>query len=253
MAPDINTHTLQLRIRSMSTPTVVLGSRSPRRRDLLGQLVGHTNLRLCPPLDPEELGFAGIDNEADIEHRLLKVVTMKFNDVAAQLAEHAHAPALPPQNEVEPAIVVADTIVMVHDQAWLPLVLGQPHSEHWRLQVREWFQRYLSGTTHSVWTGFAVARSGQLLTRIVKTEVSFAPLTDRLIDWYIATAESPGKAGGYAIQGHASSFICGIQGSVTNVIGLPLLEVADALNAVGVNVPVIDSGESQFGCADGNQ
>lgn len=237
----------------MSVPTIILGSRSPRRRDLLGQLVGHDHLRLCPPLDPEELGFQAVDNEADIERRLLKIVTMKYNDVAAQLAADAPVVAVSAFAETDPAIVVADTIVMVHDDAGRPLVLGQPHPQHWRSQVREWFQRYLSGTSHAVWTGFAVARNSQFLAQIVKTEVSFAPLTDRLIDWYIATAESPGKAGGYAIQGHASSFICGIQGSVTNVIGLPLLEVADALNAVGVKVPVIDCGENQTGCTDDNR
>ena len=216
----------------MLVPTIVLGSRSPRRRDLLIQLVGDSRLQICVPLDTEELGFAGLHDMDSIERRLLKIVSMKFNDVRNQLSPDLQ----------DAVVVVADTIVIATDESGQRIVLGQPDQQPWQPQVRRWFHEYLSGTTHSVWTAFLVSRSGQIQTHVVRTEVSFANIPDRMIDWYLSTGESRGKAGGYGIQGHAASFVCGLQGSLTNVIGLPVLEVASALQALGIEVSGVADG-----------
>jgi septum formation protein len=86
-----------------------------------------------------------------------------------------------------------------------------------------WFSRYYSGRMHAVWTGVSVwTKEGILLDQTVMTSVTFRTLTGGDIAWYISTAESLGKAGGYAVQGLASLFISEIHGSLSNVIGLPL-------------------------------
>lgn len=223
---------------SYGAGTVILGSRSPRRRELLATVVGGDLLRVLPPLDAEELSFDDLCTDAEIENRLLKVVMMKHQDVRDQLdgsttpAESTVAERSP---ENSPVIVVADTLVIATTAGGRRLVLGQPDPARWQDVVRSWFRDLLSGTTHSVWTGFCVSRGHSVRTHIVRTEVSFVPLTDSLIDWYVSTGESPGKAGGYGIQGHAASIVCGLQGSLTNVIGLPVLEVAEELRHLGVS------------------
>lgn len=220
-----------------TVPTVILGSRSPRRRELLTSVVGATRLRILPPESSDELSFDDLATAAAIEQRLLKVVMLKHQDVSDQL-ERPGLRRDPDWAAVvsgePPAIVVADTLVIAATADGQRLVLGQPALPDWQADVRRWLRQLLSGTTHSVWTGFCVSRGAEVRQHIVCSEVSFVPLTDALIEWYVATGESPGKAGGYAIQGQAAALVCGLQGSLTNVIGLPLLEVTAALQALGV-------------------
>ena len=68
---------------------------------------------------------------------------------------------------------------------------------------------------------------------IVRSIVRFIAVDDDLLEWYLSTGESPGKAGGYAIQGHAAVFVDELRGSLTNVIGLPVLEVVQTLQETG--------------------
>jgi len=89
--------------------------------------------------------------------------------------------------------------------------------------------RLLSGRAHLVHTGVTVASftehgSPGITTVVVETAVTFVELADRDIEWYLSTGEHRGKAGGYAIQGAAGAFVERVDGSVTNVIGLPLAE-----------------------------
>jgi septum formation protein len=102
--------------------------------------------------------------------------------------------------------------------------------------------RLLSGRTHLVHTGVTVSwfpetRAGGTTTCVVETAVRFVELTDHAIDWYLSTGEHAGKAGAYGIQGAAGAFVDRIDGSVTNVIGLPLAEtlalLADRVAATG--------------------
>lgn len=96
----------------------------------------------------------------------------------------------------------------------------------------------LSGRRHRVLTAVVlVARDGSRSERLVTSVVAFARLTPPLIDAYIASDEWHGKAGGYAIQGHAASFVRFLSGSYSNVVGLPLFETAQLLRGAGRLVP----------------
>ena len=84
-------------------------------------------------------------------------------------------------------------------------------------------------------TGVTILRPGRVESRptgatiVVETAVEFAELTTDLVEWYVATGEPAGKAGGYAIQGAGAALVRRVEGSVTNVIGLPLAETLDLL------------------------
>jgi septum formation protein len=92
----------------------------------------------------------------------------------------------------------------------------------------------LSGRRHRVLGGIAIASpDGRTVERLVTTSVAFKRLTPREIECYIATGEWHGKAGGYAIQGHAAAFIPWINGSYANVVGLSLSDVVAMLSGLG--------------------
>lgn len=215
-----------------NSPRVILGSRSPRRKELLASIVGHDQLVIKPPVTPEEPGFLGLHQETEIEHRLLDIVQLKHNDVCQQIAAET-------SNEVfasidsGPFVVVADTIVVAEFNREQRVVLGQPEPDRWQDDVREWLRHRLSNQTHEVWTGVLVSQMGQTSTCVVKSAVTFCEINDELIEWYISTRESLGKAGGYAIQGLAAAFVTQLRGSLTNVIGLPVMETRQALINLG--------------------
>lgn len=96
----------------------------------------------------------------------------------------------------------------------------------------------LSGRRHRVLTAIALAApDGRLTERIVESTVTFNRLTDAQVDRYVLTAEGEGKAGGYAINGQAASFIRFLSGSYSAVVGLPLFETAQLLRGHGWRVP----------------
>jgi septum formation protein len=110
-------------------------------------------------------------------------------------------------------VIGADTVVVVDDR-----ILGKPKDTADAARML----RALSGRTHQVYTGIAVARDGTLRSDFGCTDVIFRPLDDALITRYIATGEPMDKAGAYAIQGRASKFIDRIEGCYFNVVGLPM-------------------------------
>lgn len=99
--------------------------------------------------------------------------------------------------------------------------------------------RRLSGRPHHVTTGVALHLGADLLggpdtlTAVITTQVTFAPLTDAQIDWYVDTGEPMDKAGGYGIQGLGALLVVTIQGNYSNVVGLPLPAVADLFARAG--------------------
>jgi septum formation protein len=95
--------------------------------------------------------------------------------------------------------------------------------------------RRLSGRTHQVITGFAIANQAgpRSMQGIVTSDVDVIALDEAMIADYVASDEWRGKAGAYAIQGIAAAFVRGVRGSVTNIIGLPLVEVLEALRTLG--------------------
>ena len=156
-----------------------------------------------------------------------EIVRRKRDDVLHQLnCESKHSAA-------ETFVVAADTIVIVARDDGSRIVLGQPSGDDWQSEVREWFHRWLSGRRHEVWTGVCVSHGTVVLEFIVRSIVRFITVEEELLEWYLSTGESPGKAGGYAIQGHAAVFVDELRGSLTSVIGLPVTEVTEALRETG--------------------
>ena len=89
--------------------------------------------------------------------------------------------------------------------------------------------RALSGRTHRVYTCVVVGDLRHQAKRVSRSWVSFAPLSERVMEDYLQTQEWVGKAGGYAVQGRAAAFISQIRGSYSGIMGLPLFETAELL------------------------
>jgi len=184
---------------------LILASASPRREELL-RLLG-----LDFQVIPSRVDETFFVNERPGEHVL-------------RLAENkAHAVAL---MHPQAWVLGADTIVVIDGE-----VLGKPADPPAAGQMLE----KLNGRTHEVYTGFALLR---LAARIAIRQEVRASVTFRNISldekmWYIRSPEPYDKAGAYAVQGLGAFFIKEIRGSYTNVMGLPLCEVVDALKTVG--------------------
>lgn len=184
---------------------LILASASPRRRDLLAQ-VG-----LIPTeIDPAEIDeTAGKDETpGPLARRLAKA---KAESVAAR--------------HPEVFVLGADTVVGVGRR-----ILGKPKDTD---EARRFLQ-LLSGRRHRVYGGICiVAPDGRAAQRLINTVVRFKRLSHVEIDAYLAMDEWQGKAGGYAIQGHAAAFIPAINGSYANVVGLDVAAVAAMLSGLG--------------------
>lgn len=187
-------------------PGLVLASASPRRRDLLAQI----------GLQPRRIVAADLD-ETPLAGELPRLYAQRL---AREKAAHVAA-ALD-----EPALVLgADTVVALGRRI-LP-----------KAEDRETARRcltLLSGRRHTVLTAVALRPSaawqqGRAAERLVASTVSFARLTERQIAALLDAGDWHGKAGGYAIQGHAAAFVRFLSGSPSSVIGLPLFEVAQLL------------------------
>ncbi len=192
---------------SPSPASFVLASASPRRRELLGQL----GLRFT--VDAPDVDETVRPGEAPRDY-VERIARAKAATVAAR--QHG----LP--------VLSADTSVVVDDE-----VLGKPENDtHARAMLAR-----LSGREHRVLTGVALEGHATRSFTLVETVVTFRSLTPAEIDWYVATGEGSDKAGGYASQARAASFILSMQGSATNVIGLPLSEALQLLVQAGVPMP----------------
>jgi septum formation protein len=118
-------------------------------------------------------------------------------------------------------VLGADTDVALDGE-----ILGKPRDA---AQAREYLGR-LAGRRHEVVGGIALARDGELVAAdVVVTAVDFRPAAPALLDWYVATGEWEGRAGGYAIQGRGGALVAGIEGDYLNVVGLPLARLLDLL------------------------
>lgn len=183
---------------------LILGSASPRRRELLAQL-GLTPAAIRAP---------------DIDETPRKGEPPR--DYVARVAREKAAALDCAAGEV---VLCADTTVTCGRR-----ILGKPADEK---EAAE-FLWLLSGRRHHVLTAVAVRSASGLRERLVDTVVRFRPLSNEDVNTYLASGEWHGKAGGYAIQGRAGAFIPWIQGSFTGVVGLPLAETAVLLAAAGI-------------------
>jgi septum formation protein len=125
-------------------------------------------------------------------------------------------------------VLAADTTVALGEE-----LFGKPRDA---AEAREMVRR-LSGRTHEVQTGVALAGPGGEHSTVVRTHVTFRRLSEGEIAWYASTGESLDKAGGYAIQGKGGFMVAAIEGSPTNVIGLPLGETLELLARAGLPLP----------------
>jgi len=185
---------------------IILASKSPRRRQLL---------------ENAGIKFTIIPSYVQESDFLL----LKPENYARTLAE-AKALDVADKNP-ESWVIGADSIVLINDT-----ILEKPNSI---ADARQMIQQ-LSGKPHIVLTGYSIIckNKSTLFSDVAKTEVIFKKLTDEEIEWYIHTKEPYDKAGGYAIQGLGSFMIKSINGSYTNVVGLPVCEVLDHLYRQGV-------------------
>ncbi len=137
-------------------------------------------------------------------------------------AEKSAAAAVAVSREGPAVVLAADTAVVVDGE-----ILGKPRDDGEAAAML----RRLAGRRHDVMTGISLRRGAYELGRVETTAVQVAPLTDADIAWYVASGEGRDKAGAYAIQGLASRFILRIEGSYSNVVGLPVAAVFELLRA----------------------
>jgi septum formation protein len=217
----------------MSAPTtIVLASRSPRRRELLRLIVPDNRISIVPPRDATEPGFDRLHDLTAIEQRLLAIARLKSADVADQLARKNTVGA------ASPVIIAADTTIVAAGADSVLHVLGQPPEDgSWKATVRHWFRDFYAGRTHRALTALCVhAPGGRIVERLVSTEVTMTADVESRLEWYIETEEPRGKAGGYAIQGAGSVFISRVAGSLSNVIGLPLEALMEVFEVLQIRI-----------------
>jgi len=185
---------------------LILGSGSPRRRELLGTL----------GLVPDDIRSPDI-NEDPLKNELPR-------PYCARMAREKAAALEVAQDEV---ILSADTTVALGRR-----ILGKPSDAG---EAAEFLHK-LSGRRHKVITAIAVKTATGFWERDVVTDVKMKRLSDVEVNAYLATNDWQGKAGGYAIQGPAGAFIPWISGSYSAVMGLPVAETATLLMAAGYPV-----------------
>ncbi len=193
---------------------LVLASGSPRRIDLLNQ-VG---------IEPDHLLPVTIDESPkrnELPRNLAKRLAREKAEAALTLARS--------DSDLSGALILAaDTVVGVGRRCLPKAELIEEAAACLRL---------VSGRSHRVYTGVALINAkGQMRQRLVETRVRFKRLTREDIDSYLASGEWQGKAGGYAVQGLAGSFVVRLVGSYTNVVGLPLYETVGLLQGEGFPV-----------------
>jgi septum formation protein len=184
---------------------LILASASPRRLELLAQ-IGIT------PDDvlPADIDESPLAQELPRQHAA-RLALIKARKIAGQ--------------ESEAWVIGADTVVGVGRR-----ILPKAEDE---ATARRCLQ-LLSGRAHRVFGGVAIfSPDGKVSERLVVTRVKFKRLSEQEMQDYLNCGEWQGKAGGYAIQGHAASFVAGINGSYSNVVGLPLYETTTLLSGLG--------------------
>jgi len=212
---------------------IVLCSRSPRRLELLSQIVPRGLVDVLPPPSGDEAGFEALHDWPAIEARLREIAARK----CAQGEEHWRTRTSGPVFAPKTAFLAADTVIVVREKEGRLVVLGQPpQDDAWADTVRRWFRDYYRGATHWAVTAVRVMTpSGAAAERVVRSEVTFIDDVERRLEWYLATEEPRDKAGGYALQGAGSIFISRVEGSLSNVVGLPLAEVLELFDELEIS------------------
>jgi septum formation protein len=184
---------------------LILASASPRRAELLASAGFAFEIS---PADVDESPLPGEEPGG----YALRVATEKARQVPLDRRQNGTV------------VLGADTVVVAGNR-----ILGKPASDSEAI----WMLEQLSGAVHVVVTAVVLRTGTRLISEVVLTRVHLLPLTEDEIRWYVSTREPDGKAGAYAIQGRAARFIDWIEGSWSNVVGLPLASVFRLLKEVG--------------------
>lgn len=192
---------------------LILASGSPRRKDIL-EFLGVPFTVIASDFPEEEVKWKNFD---DPEEYVSSIAVGKVLSVA--------------QTQPDAIILGADTSVFLDGN-----VFGKPRD----LDDARAILKQLRGRAHSVVTGVVVMDSltGEHNQTAVSSVVEFLPFSDEQLENYIETSESLGKAGAYAIQMGARSFVKNVSGSVSNIVGLPIEETAGLLEEFGIRIEV---------------
>ena len=184
---------------------LILASASPRRKEILTTLGVSFTVRT-----------ADADESCDLSDPGRRVEAISLRKCLAVKEAMAAEGSLTPDT----LILASDTLVTLDGE-----FLGKPRDteDAYRMLAR------LQGRTHTVASGLALWWKGEAVTAHELTGVSFAPMSEAEIEIYLATEESFGKAGAYAVQGYASRYITGIEGDYFNVVGLPVRRLYETL------------------------
>ena len=197
-----------------SRPELILASASPRRLALLNQI----------GIEPEHLVPAHVD-ETPEKGELPRKLAARLADIKAIAAQQKARQAGIGSKAL---VLAADTVVAVGRRVLPKAEMMEEAADCLRL---------LSGRAHRVYTGVCLLTpSGQAKRRLVETRIRFKRLSSREMEAYLASAEWKDKAGGYAIQGIAGSFVVKLVGSYSSVVGLPLHETVALLQGEGYPV-----------------
>jgi septum formation protein len=186
---------------------LILASSSPRRAELL-----------------TAAGFDFVVIPADVDET--PRATERAPDYALRVA-HAKAERVLAGLPADCVVLAADTVVVAGGR-----LMGKPVDDADAASML----RVLSGSVHEVHTAVVICAPPRKVNRVVTTRVRFQPLSEPEIAWYLASGEPHGKAGGYGIQGRAARFIDSIDGSWSNVVGLPISTVYRMMKEVGAAV-----------------
>jgi septum formation protein len=177
-------------------PPLVLASASPQRRAILERLGVPFRARPTHIAEIEQ----GEPGHVAVENALLKARAARLADMP------------------EEAVLGVDTLVALDAR-----IYGKPADERAARQTL----RALDGQRHTVFSGLALLREDHERLALAQTEVVFRELGEELIDWYLASGEWQGRAGGYAIQGIGAVLVREIRGDYENVVGLPVATLLD--------------------------
>jgi len=197
----------------MNLPLIYLASQSPRRQQLLTQI--GVRFELLLPRDAQAAEALELEIPDEKPSAYVKRVTLLKLKAANARMQHDNLPARP--------LLCADTTVALDGR-----ILGKPKDKDDAIRMLG----ALSGQTHSVFTALALRFGGKTWSTVQHSRVTFADITADEIKAYVETGEPMGKAGAYAIQGHAAVFIKRIHGSHSGIMGLPVYETRRLLQHV---------------------
>jgi septum formation protein len=185
---------------------IILASRSPRRKDILEKL----NFSFV--IDPPDIDESPFKNESPI------IYVQRISAAKADLVAQRH--------DQQCIVIAADTTIELNGE-----IFGQPRdSDEARLMIHK-----LSSKTHKVHTAISVRYKQEVANSVDTASVTMREVSSELLEWYIGTGESIGKAGAYAVQGHGAALVADVTGEIDTVIGLPVGLLLGMLGNLGID------------------